>query len=702
MPDAQPAGGHGMRSIRARLALAFALLLGLLLLVGVVALQRLDALTATAGQLVDRQAHEARLARQLSGHAQDAALRLLTLLQTPRRDDRVPLYASMDAALAASDAAARELAARLADEADAATLARVLDLRTRYGERFQETVELLEIEGAAPARRHFEDRTGRILNSLLFELQGLEAALDTRMAGKLDRLRAEADAAHGRVVWLGLAALAAGALLAWSIGRGIVNPLHEAVDLAGAIAGGDYGRTLPCCRNDEVGELLHSLDTMRNSIASREERLARIAYVDLLTGLPNRARLMEQLAALPAGAPFALAILDIQRFAPINHALGHAVGDRLLSELGERLLRIVGGAGEVARLWGDKFAVLFAAADRAAAQDTLDALLAQLRQPLAIDGQRLDVDANVGVALLPADAADPASLMRRAHLALEAAKGCQCGYAFAADIAEAPEPEQLSLIGEMREALAQDQFELHYQPKLDLAGNRVAGAEALIRWRHPRLGMVPPARFVPFAERTGFIREITPWALRRAVTDAATWQDAGLDIVVAVNLSARDLLNRELVAEVARLLAASRLAPRRLCLEITESALMDDPELALQHLRELAALGLKLSIDDYGTGQASLAYVKTLPVHELKIDRAFVTGVDSAPRNAAIVRSTLLLCRELGLTVVAEGAETPAEIDWLRANACDLVQGYGVARPMREADFLAWVGNHATASVVVA
>ncbi|MBI5789947.1 MAG: EAL domain-containing protein [Rhodocyclales bacterium] len=689
-------------SIRARLALAFALLLCLALTVAVVTLGRLDDLTAKSRELVDHQARRVLLAQQVNQHAQAAAIGLLKLLQTSRREDRVPLYAAMDADLAASDRAVRELGDGLLGADERPAMSRVADIRQRYGEQFQATVEMIEIDGVAPARDYFAARTGKLLNTLLFEIEALEAVIQKRMQDELEALRVATGEARRIVLLLAGAALALGALLAWAIGRGIVTPLREAVALAGAIAGGDYRAAVPCCRKDEFGELLRSLDSMRDSIASREERLARIAYVDQLTGLPNRARLMERLAALPPRAPYALAILDIQRFALINHALGHAVGDRLLSELGARLQRDLDAEEAVARLWGDKFAVLFTAADRVAAQARLDALLAGLRQPLSIDGQRLDVDASVGVALRPGDAADAASLMRRAHLALEAAKRCQCGYAFAADIAAEPQPEQLSLIGEMREALSGNQFELHYQPKLDLAGHRVAGAEALIRWRHPRLGMVPPGRFVPFAERTGFIREITPWALRRAVADAAGWQDAGLDIVVAVNLSARDLLNRDLVSDVARLLAQSRLAPRRLCLEITESALMDDPELALSHLHELAALGLKLSIDDYGTGQASLAYVKILPVHELKIDRAFVAGVDSTPRNAAIVRSTLLLCRELGLTVVAEGAETPGEIDWLRANACDLVQGYGVARPMPAPDFRAWVEAHAAATAVVA
>ena len=245
----------------------------------------------------------------------------------------------------------------------------------------------------------------------------------------------------------------------------------------------------------------------------------------------------------------------------------------------------------------------------------------------------------------------------------------------------------------MRVALAEGQFVPFYQPKMDLRSRRITGAEALIRWRHPTRGLVPPGLFIPFAEQTGFIREITPWLVTRVIRDTAAWRRDGLELVVSANLSTYDLLNAELIESIISTLATEQLPPSSLCLEITESALMDEPELALRHLAHLAAAGIKLAIDDYGSGQASLSYVKDLPVDELKIDRVFVMDVDTTPKNAAIVRSTTLLCRELGLIVVAEGAERAGEIEWLAANDCDLVQGYGVARPMPAADFVAFVKN---------
>lgn len=674
--------------------LAFAVLLGLLFAVAAVSLQRLEGLTAKTQEIVDYQARRVFLAQRVNQHALAASISLLKLLQTPERDKRVPLYAAMDADIAASDQAASELGDTMLSADVQADIAHVTDLRMRYGELFQETVEILELEGPDKARGHFEDRTQKVLNTLLFEIRALETHLREMMQAELEQLRQAAARARLLVVSLAAGALVCGSLLAWIIARSIVGPVREAVAVAEAIAGGDYRKELPPGKADEVGALLRALGAMRDSIRNREEKILRLAYVDSLTGLPNRTRFMELLDALPAGAGGALAILDIDRFAPINNALGHAVGDRLLCELAARLRQEVEEFDIVARLWGDEFALLLHGADHATAEAKIRRILAGLRAPMTIEGERLDIDASVGIALYPQDGTDKTTLLRRADLAVAAAKSRHDGLVFAATVAEEAAHEQLSLIGEMREALAHGEFELYYQPKLDLARNRIGGAEALIRWRHPEKGLIPPLRFIPFAEQTGFIREITPWVLRQAIEHAAQWQRAGLAVVASVNLSTRDLLNHALVAEIQSLLARSGLSADQLCLEITESALMDDPELALAHLHELSAYGLKLSIDDYGTGQASLAYVKTLPVNELKIDRSFVSGVDSTPKNAAIVRSTMLLCRELGLTVVAEGAETASELDWLAVNACDTVQGYGVARPMPLADFVAWARDY--------
>jgi EAL domain-containing protein (putative c-di-GMP-specific phosphodiesterase class I) len=263
--------------------------------------------------------------------------------------------------------------------------------------------------------------------------------------------------------------------------------------------------------------------------------------------------------------------------------------------------------------------------------------------------------------------------------------------AFAAEAADEPLPEQLSLIWEMREAMARGEFLLYYQPKLDLAAGQITEVEALIRWQHPQRGLMLPKSFIPFAENTGFIRELTPWVLEAVVAQVAHWRKIGINLVPAVNLSALDILNPKLIEHLRRMVEQHGLAAKALCVEITESALMEDPELALAHLNELAELGLKLAIDDYGVGRASLAYLQTLPVHELKIDGIFIRAVAETPKNAAIVKSTIMLCHALGLRVVGEGAETADDLAWLRANDCDMAQGYGIARPMPAEELPGWL-----------
>lgn len=497
----------------------------------------------------------------------------------------------------------------------------------------------------------------------------------------------------------GIAVFILGSIL---FARRIVAPVNQLANEARRIEAGDYNQPVPDMPPDEIGQLAASFERMREGIASRENKILKLAYEDTLTGLPNRTYFLEAFERLSKNTPAAIAVLDLDRFAVINNALGHPVGDRILTEVGARLARLNGGPTLVVRLWGDEFAFLLEGTDQTAAEKFAELLLDILRTPIPLDGQQLDVGGSIGIALYPQDGGDATTLLRRAELAMYAAKRKHSGFAFSANVNGDPPHEQLSLLGEMRDALARQEFVIYYQPKLNLARNKITGAEALLRWQHPVRGMVQPMRFIPFAEQTGFIREITPWLLQQVAAQTVQWRREGLFITPSINLSAQDLLNPNLVGQMRHLIEHHELPPDQICLEITESALMEDPEQALANLSELAALGLKLSIDDYGAGQASLAYLKTLPVHELKIDQMFIRHVTESTRDAAIVHSTILLSHALGLSVVAEGAETPADIAWLRNNGCDIVQGYGVARPMPADQLPAWIAAYGRPSLVAA
>ena len=524
---------------------------------------------------------------------------------------------------------------------------------------------------------------------------GLQAVLRLPVA----QVQAPFDQLQGRLLGVIVAAVAVFAAGSVMLAGRIVRPLNELSAAARRIAQGDYAQPLPRAQGDEIGQLAGSFEQMRTEIASREERIARLAYVDALTDLPNRTRFLEAFGRLTPGAGGAVMVVNVDRFALINNALGHLVGDRLLRAVAGQLQPLVPPGGMLARLWGDQFAFLLEGAGPEAARRFADTVLAALRDPVTLDGQRLDIEAGVGIALYPDDGLDAATLLRRAELALATAKRRHAGIAFAQETGGEPAHEQLSLIGDMRRALAAGEFTLAYQPKLALASGRIVAVEALLRWQHPERGSIAPARFIPFAEQTGFIREITPWVLETGVRQAAVWHAAGLDIAVSANLSTLDLLDPHLGRRVRGLLEQYAVPARRLCLEITESALMDDPALAQAHLDELAGLGIKLSIDDYGVGQASLAYLKSLPVDELKLDRSFITAITESPRNAAIVESTIMLSHALGLTVVAEGVETPAELHWMREHGCDIAQGYGIARPMTAAQLQDWLADFALRTV---
>lgn len=482
--------------------------------------------------------------------------------------------------------------------------------------------------------------------------------------------------------------------------RRIAAPVNQLANVARRIEAGDYDQPVPSMPPDEIGQLAASFELMREGIASRENKILKLAYEDTLTGLPNRTYFLEAFERLPKNSQAAIAVLDLDRFALINNALGHPVGDRILAEVGARLARLSGSATLVARLWGDEFAFLLEGSEQAAARQFAELLLDLLRAPIPLEGQQLDVGGSLGVALYPQDGGDATTLLRRAELAMYAAKRKHSGFAFSADVNGDPPHEQLSLLGEMRDALARQEFVIYYQPKLNLAQDKITGAEALLRWQHPIRGLVQPMSFIPFAEQTGYIREITPWLLQQVAAQTVQWRREGLFITPSINLSAQDLLNPSLVGQMRHLIDLHDLPPEQICLEITESALMEDPEQALENLSELAGLGLKLSIDDYGAGQASLAYLKTLPVHELKIDQMFIRHVTESSRDAAIVHSTILLSHALGLTVVAEGAETPADIAWLRSSGCDIVQGYGIARPMPADQLPAWIAAYSMPSPV--
>jgi diguanylate cyclase (GGDEF)-like protein/PAS domain S-box-containing protein len=417
------------------------------------------------------------------------------------------------------------------------------------------------------------------------------------------------------------------------------------------------------------------------------EKLRHMAHHDTLTGLPNRSTINDRLERdLAAGAPLALLLIDLDNFKTINDTMGHLAGDALLFEAADRLRATAGTGALVARLGGDEFAVVIAGGDAAASRDTAAAIIRNLSRPLRIDAARVHVGASVGIALAPQDACTMSDLMRRADLALHAAKAGGRGRFAAFDPGlEREANDRRDLEEALRPAAARGELRLVYQPIIDIASGRVVAAEALMRWRHPVLGDVPPARFIPVAEESGLIAAMGEWTIREACREAASWPGA---TAVAVNVSALQMREEQFALSVAAALGASGLLPRRLEVEMTESVLIDQPAARAQ-FDQLKALGVSLSLDDFGTGYSSLGYLRQFAFDKIKIDQSFVREAVERADCVAIVHAIAGLARDLGITTVAEGVETVAELGIVAAAGCTHAQGYHFGRPMEAADLRA-------------
>lgn len=419
------------------------------------------------------------------------------------------------------------------------------------------------------------------------------------------------------------------------------------------------------------------VDDLRERRAA-ERRIQQLLQFDELTGLPNRQRLFERLGAtLQTSAETAVLVLELDRFKRINDGLGPPIGDAVLREVAQRIVATVRSVDLVARCGGDEFVIVMPAASGTAVHMAHE-LLDTIARPMTIEGHEIHLTCSIGVVVAPADGDSAGTLLRRANAALHQAKLLGRNQVRIYDVApHDDDPERLALETELRHALRDEQLEVHYQPQIDLSHGRIMGVEALLRWLHPTLGRISPDRFIPIAEETGLILSIGDWVLRRAMEQAAAWQRAGLPpLRVAVNLSARQLLQPDLARRVEGLLAVTGLDPRLFGVEVTETMLIANFDQAVQHLRALRALGVEVSLDDFGTGYSSLSYLRRLPVDVVKIDRSLVPDVAAPAEDVSITRAIITMAHQLQMKVLAEGVESEGQAALLAANQCDQIQGY--------------------------
>ena len=524
---------------------------------------------------------------------------------------------------------------------------------------------------------------------------GHEGRVTLRLAGSVSAALAPYQRLQwllGGITLLGLALFAFGSR--FTAGR-ISQALRRLAAASERLGRGHYDQPVHARGGSEIADLALAFDQLRNGLAAQRQQIRELAFRDQLTELPNRLRFIElvQEAIDDGGSrPVAVLMLDLDRFKHVNDVLGYGSGDRLLQAVAARLQLLVSDGDQVARWGGDEFALLMPGANADTAMRLAQCITEAFAQALLLDDQAVDLSAGIGVAVWPDHAGDADSLLKRAEVAMHAAKRHTAGAQLYDAAVDAASALNLSLLSELHRALDNQELRLFLQPKIDIQTGAVCGAEALVRWQHPSRGLVLPMDFIPFAEQAGLIRQLTLWVFEKAAAEQVALALLGVRRV-SVNLSSRDLLDQDLPDKLDAILRRHSAVAEGFCLEITERAIMNDPQRAQAALNRLSERGYRLSIDDFGTGYSSLAYLKRLPVDELKIDKSFVMAMAHDAGDAKIVRSIIDLAHNLGLSVVAEGIENENVLALLHDLRCDEGQGFHMSTPLPVADFCDWAAR---------
>ncbi|UCE89024.1 MAG: EAL domain-containing protein [Pseudomonadota bacterium] len=547
-----------------------------------------------------------------------------------------------------------------------------------------------------------------VMQPLMLAVRARLENLDARLADTAaDDIAAQARAV--RFTTLLLWATAFAVLLFVVMGylvfsRKLLRPVAQVARQLRDEASGQTGEMVPSAESREVRHLVDAFLEMRKQVHSRQMALEHMAMHDALTSLPNRALLVDRLgqaitAARRDSGSVALILLDLDRFKEVNDTLGHQAGDLLLKQVAVRLHRALRGSDTVARLGGDEFAILLPGITQAGVGSVAAKIVEVVEPVYKVDDHTLFIGASIGVALYPQHGDTPDVLVQRADVAMYLSKRSNTSVTIYDMDKDMHSVAQLSLLSDLREAVDDNQLRLHYQPKVSLASGEVIGVEALLRWEHPELGQVPPGQFIPVAEQSGLIRRITKWVLDAAILQCSEWLAQGIELPVSVNLSVWDFQDAELDRTIGEVLEKRGVPGRLLELEITESAMMAEPERTRELLLRLDRMGIGLSIDDYGAGFSSLAYLKQLPVDVLKIDKSFVRDMAHNENDQLIVRSTIDLAHNLGLHVIAEGAEHQDTCELLKDLGCDSAQGYYLGMPQSVADLQQWLDSRTLTAV---
>lgn len=511
-----------------------------------------------------------------------------------------------------------------------------------------------------------------------------------------------------QIMSIAMLALIVSSIVGFVLSKNITRPVNKLVHAAERISNGDYSVNVLDDRykQNEIAKLANSVDQMQKGIAGREEQILHQAHHDTLTGLENRVAahqrvtdLISELDNSPKPAEgvspmFGMVLIDVRRFKAVNDTFGYRVGDRLLMTIAERLQGALKTPDSPARLGVNEFLVVLNGVTQEQILDKFHRLVDELTGTYQIESVTIRTQFYAGMALYPEHGRRTDQLLRRADIALNQAKISTNRAQVYQSGSDEKHLKQLRLVNDLKTAIMDDELTMHYQPKLDLKAGRITQVESLVRWIHPELGFIPPSEFIPLAEQSGLMSVLSRWVIKAVVREAAAWRDQGVQLQMAINLSAHDLANEDLPEFIASTLQEYGIRTSSFIFEVTESAMIDDPEKALDVLNRLKGLGLGLAVDDYGTGYSSLSQLKDMPVDELKIDMSFILKLDESRYDQAIVQSTIEMGHKLGLTIVAEGVENYESWQLLESWGCDKLQGYFISKPQASSDFIAWLENY--------
>ncbi|WP_418315987.1 putative bifunctional diguanylate cyclase/phosphodiesterase [Piscinibacter sakaiensis] len=672
-----------------RLLLGFGSLVGLMLVVVAIAVTQFRSLALQSEQLARTDLQRMLAVQQIDQHAQGHGSSMARLL-TASRSERETIYPEVDAEYAAVEQLIGSLAAQTFDPTSSDRLRQVADRRNAYRSAFIEVGEALETGDAESARKLF-NRNGQPALKALMEAAN---ALLIHEQAAMQRRQVEVQAQIRQSEWL-LAALAAGAvwlaaMVGWRITRSVVRPLQRIEAAANQIADGNYNVQFRVRSGDELDKVAAAINAMSAAVAAREARIEELAFTESRTGLPNRTRL-RQLFDGDNPRRLSVLLMDVARLRNVNEILGFETGDALMADIAVRLRLVVmpstgaPPARVLAALGGGVFAVVCTGHDRAAIDQLRQQVDVAMAAPFDCKGHQVDVQLSFGMADCPSAHVDVDVVLRHAETALGQAKESKLPWAWHVPVDEPTRARQLGLLSDLRAAAADGQLEMWLQPKQCLRTGRTCGMEALVRWHHPERGYVSPAEFVPFAERTGNLPVITHAMIDAALACLGHWHGALPELTISVNVGTRDVHDIALVHLIERLAQQHAAPVDRLCLEITESSVMEDADSVLPVLHALRGVGVRLSIDDFGTGYSSLAYLQRLPVSELKIDRSFIADADLKADARTLLKTIVDLGHSLQMHVTAEGIERSEELALVAELGCDLAQGYLIGRPMAPA-----------------